>query len=48
MIGDIILSIKKFWKQFICIHHYKCKITKDLEQNIYFECEKCEQCKNVI
>jgi hypothetical protein len=45
MIGDIVLSIKKFFHQhFFCIHKYKWIIRKDYGHD--FEvCEKCSKIK---
>lgn len=44
MIGDIILFIKKWWKQNItCIHHYEHRIGAACS---YDECTKCGRTKN--
>ena len=45
MIGDFVLSIKKFFHQhFFCIHKYKWIIRKDFGPD--FEvCEKCNKIK---
>ena len=43
MLGDLILSIKKWWKQFICIHEY---VYKELPADCsFFRCKKCGRIK---
>lgn len=44
MVGDIILFIKKWWKQNItCIPHYEHRINSVFS---YDECTKCGRTKN--
>jgi hypothetical protein len=45
MIGDIVLSIKKFFYQhFFCIHKYKWVYRKD-NGDSFEVCEKCSKIK---
>lgn len=44
MIGDIILNIRKFWKQhFSCIHDYETIHRKDLHGGSFECCTKCDK-----
>ncbi len=44
MIGDIVLAIKKWWKQNItCIHHYVRHVGYGCS---YDKCTKCGRTKN--
>jgi len=42
MIGDIVLWIKKFWKQQTCIHDYRIIIRKDTGGDFH-SCFKCDK-----
>lgn len=44
MIGDIILYLKRVWKEQTCIHHYKSVVRKD-NFGIFFHCQKCDKTK---
>ena len=41
MIGNIILAIKKFWKQQTCMHKYKWVYRRD-NGDSFETCSKCE------
>lgn len=44
MIWDLILFIKRVWKQQTCIHKYQYIVRKD-DGWFYLNCEKCDRCK---
>ncbi len=46
MIGDLILWIKKVWKQQTCVHDYKIHYDKTgLGRFDHYECDKCDKWK---
>ena len=44
MVGDLVLWIKKFWKQQTCIHNYKWINRKD-NGGSFENCLKCDKIK---
>lgn len=46
MIGDIILFLKKWWKQNITCHHEY--VYKEIGRINFEECRKCGRIKNYI
>jgi len=42
MFGDIMLWLRKSWKEFWCIHDYHAK---DVGRQIAYFCSKCARCK---
>ena len=42
MIGDLILWVKRVWKQQTCVHTYKTIIRKD-NGNTFENCCKCDK-----
>ncbi len=46
MIGDLILWMKKVWKQQTCVHDYKIHYDKTgLGRFDHYECDKCDKWK---
>lgn len=44
MFGDLILKIKRIWKQFWCIHHYEYNYPRyGGDCGGYYRCVKCER-----
>lgn len=44
MFGDLILWMKKTWKQFWCIHEYKIHHFPDYHS--HYKCEKCDRIRD--